>query len=407
MCAAKTFPEERPDPETRRPGGPGQFAVVVPPEREDSEDSLAEQRYGRPRRHFGLAASFIALVIVPALAGAVYLYAVAADQYASTVGLSVKAEQPSAQAALLGTLATLAPPAGGDADILYEYIGSQSLVETVEDRIGLADLWRRPEGDPLFVYRGDSIEDLTRYWGRMVRADYDTTTRLMKVEARAFAPEDAQAILVAIREASAALVNQISDIARDDSVRYARADLALAETRLETARAALEAFRARTRIADPSADISGQMGILTSHQAELAEAEIALDILRENTRADDPRITAAEQRIRIITARIEAERGRLGAAGAPDFATVLSEYERLVADRALAETAYAAATTAYFAAEAEARRQSRYLVSFIEPTLAQSAAYPLRAALLATLAGFLLLIWSVGALVYYSVRDRR
>ena len=57
-------------------------------------------------------------------------------------------------------------------------------------------------------------------------------------------------------------------------------------------------------------------------------------------------------------------------------------------------------------AREDAARQSRYLATYVKPTLAQNAEYPKRW-ILAGLAGlFLLLIWSILALIYYSIRDR-
>ena len=58
-------------------------------------------------------------------------------------------------------------------------------------------------------------------------------------------------------------------------------------------------------------------------------------------------------------------------------------------------------------ARAEANRQSRYLAAYVKPTLAQEAEYPERAKLLLILGGFLMLLWVIGVLIYYSLRDRR
>ena len=53
-------------------------------------------------------------------------------------------------------------------------------------------------------------------------------------------------------------------------------------------------------------------------------------MLRETTRASDPRIEQAERRIAVIEERIEAERAVLGAAGdGTAFADLVDEYERL------------------------------------------------------------------------------
>ena len=55
---------------------------------------------------------------------------------------------------------------------------------------------------------------------------------------------------------------------------------------------------------------------------------------------------------------------------------------------------------------AKASRQSRYLATYIEPTLAESSEYPDRL-LIELLSGlFLVLSWAVMVLVYYAIRDR-
>ena len=70
-------------------------------------------------------------------------------------------------------------------------------------------------------------------------------------------------------------INALSDIAREDTTRYARQELETAKTRLKAAREALTAFRMRSRMVDPAADIQGKMGLLNSLQAQLAQALIA------------------------------------------------------------------------------------------------------------------------------------
>ena len=85
----------------------------------------------------------------------------------------------------------------------------------------------------------------------------------------------------------------------------------------------------------------------------------------------------------------------------------MGQYESLSIDRQFAEQTYTAALAAYDTARAEANRQSRYLAAYVKPTLAQEAEYPERAKLLLILGGFLMLLWVIGVLIYYSLRDRR
>ena len=166
-------------------------------------------------------------------------------------------------------------------------------------------------------------------------------------------------------------------------------------------------------------DDIGLVGILTRVQnpvgnagivQQLAEQLIALDLLRETTREGDPRIVRAERTVRVIEARIEDEKRKLGL-GASDsssdaFASLVGEYESLIVDREFAEQTYTAALAAYDAAQAEARRQTRYLAAHVTPTLAEKSLYPQRITIAGLITLFAFLIWTLVVLVAYSLRDR-
>ena len=84
----------------------------------------------------------------------------------------------------------------------------------------------------------------------------------------------------------------------------------------------------------------------------------------------------------------------------------MAEFERLTVDREFAEQAYVASQSAYDGARAEANRQSRYLAAYIDPTLAEKAEFPQRTLIVALVAAFAFLLWSILTLIYYSLRDR-
>ncbi len=365
-------------------------------------------------RHWLVLLSFVVLVVIPTASAAWYLQARAVDQYASITAFSVRSDETRSALDMLGGLGTFGGGGGSrDGEILYQFIQSQELVARVDVRHDLHSLYsRHHDRDPVFGFRpGGTIEDLTEHWSRKLRIAFDPGTGLTELRVLAFDPHEAQAIARTILEESTARINELSAIARADATRYAREDLAMAEERLRQARESLTEFRIRTRIVDPSADIQGQMGLLNTLQGQLAGALIELDLLRENTREGDPRITQTERRIEVIRARIEEERARFGGGGAgpggADYATVMAEFERLTVDREFAEQAYRSALSAHDAAVAEAQRSSIYLATHVSPTLAESARYPERMVLLALTGFFLVLVWAVGALIYYSVRDSR
>lgn len=366
-------------------------------------------------RHRGLFFSFLGMVVLPLLAAAFYLFAYAEDQYSSTVGFTVRSGDTTSASDLIGGLGAAFGTSGGgaDTDILYEFVRSQELVRRVDERLDLRGLYARHwQDDPLMSFNPEgSIEDLTRYWGRMLRISYDASSGLMELRVLAFGAEDAQKIALTILDESAAMINDLASQARVDATRYARQDLAHAEEELVKAREALTAFRLSSQIVDPAADIQGQVGLLNTLQSQLADALIAYDLLLSSVQAGDPRIATAERRIEVIQNRISQERGKFGSEGQDDeqnsYAVTVAGFERLLADREFAEMAYTAARTAYDAAVAESQRRNRYLATYITPSVAERSLFPQRGLIILVIGLFAFLIWAILSLIYYSLRDRR
>ena len=366
------------------------------------------------RRHYGILASFVILVLAPFALCVFYLFVVADDQYASRVGFAVRSEEISSAQDLLGGISSsLSGASSSDTDILYEFIQSQNLVERVNADLDLVAMYTVPSFDPVFAYHPTGqIEDLAEYWKRMVQVSYDSNTGLIALRVNAFRAEDAHAIAERIVAESTRLINDLSAIARQDATRYARAELELSLERLKGARETLTEFRSRTQLVDPSADIQGQMGLLNSLEAQLAEANIELNLLLETSREGDPRVSQARRRIAVITNLIEEERTKFGFGGTTradgkDYSTLVGEFERLMVDLEYAEKSYLAAQAALDTALAEAQRQSRYLATYANPTIPQSPRYPKRFLLSVIVGAVLLLSWALLVLVYYSLRDRR
>lgn len=365
------------------------------------------------RRHWFLIFSFFLIVAAPISGAVVYLWGYAADQYASKLSFAVRSEEQNSAIALLGGISELTGAGSSDTDVLFSYLNSQEMVSNINDEVNLTEVWSyvTVSQDPLFAYDPDgTIEDLVDHWERKISVIYDRSTKLIDIEVLAFDPHDAQSIAMAILEESSKMINELSLNAREDSIKYARADLTSAIDTLKTARQSLTRFRNRTQIVDPSIDTQNQMGLLVTLQQKLAEALIASDLLQDTTRAGDPRLEQAERRIKVINSRIEAERQNLGIGTNTEsgvvFADLVGEYEGLIVDREIAEAAYTAALTSHNLALAEAQRQSRYLAVHIRPTFAQKPEFPNKIEILIIISLFGFLIWSILSLVYYSLRDR-
>ncbi|WBU63888.1 capsule biosynthesis protein [Paracoccus aerodenitrificans] len=386
------------------------------------------------RRHWLVALSFVVLVILPTALTAVYMLTRAHDRYVSHIGFSVRSESMTSAMEMLGGIAEISGSSSSDTDILYNFIKSEEIIRTLDQKLDLREMWSKPgydwldwSDDPVFAFHPPgTIEDLTDYWSDMVRVYSDSGTGLIDVEVQAFAPEDAQAIAQAIFEESSDMINRLSTLAREDQIRYARLELETAMERLTEARQQITRFRNENQMVDPTSMIEGQVGLLTSLQQQLAQSLIEMDMLRETTRESDPRISQTERRVEVINQRIAEERGKLGmgqlnaeqqadqtegvvstASEAGGFANIVDEYERLAVDLQFAEQSYTAAMTSFDSARAEARRQNRYLAAHIRPSLPEAATEPGRARSIMLTAILCSLAWSLLLLVAYALRDRR
>ena len=368
------------------------------------------------KRHWGIALSFVLCVLAPLAVTVFYLWAIAVDQYSSQTGFTVRSEESGTATDLLGGLAAFTSGSTQkDTDVLYEFIQSQEIIEKIDAKLDLRKIYAQHwASDPAFALWPDAtIENLHSYWERVVRISYDGASGLIDLEILAFDPDDARRVAQEIVTESQAMINRLNETARKDAMRYAETDLELAIQRIKDARSALTRFRTRTQIVDPQTDIETRLGVLQNLQQQLAEALVEADILEQTTNQSDPRLIQTRQKINVIRSRIAHERknfataeNEVGSLG-EDYPTLIAEYESLTVDLEFSEEAYRAALTAMDVAKSNALRQSRYLATYVSPTRAQSSEYP-RRFVISGLAGLLLvMLWGMGTLIFYSLRDRR
>jgi len=393
----------------KQPGkkGPqsGQPVVLIKP--------MAERAKMR-RRHWGVLFSFLILVVLPIGLSAYYFVNHAENQYRSVAGFTVRQEEGASASDLLGGLAQFTGASSSpDGDVLYEFIRSPDIVSRIDQDLNLRQVYSEKwDTDPVFSLWPDaSIEDLHRYWSRIVRVTYNQATGLIDLQVIGPNPEFAQKLSQAIVRESQSMVNALNSALQEDGIRYANEELESALERLKEARAKMTEFRTRTQIVDLEADIQGRMGVMSTLQQQLAEELVAFDELTATTRADDPRLTQAQNRIQVIKDRIAEERRNFALNDVTEaggqYPNLIAEFEALFVEREFAEETYTAALAARDFARVKATRQSRYLAAYVQPTLPEDPAYPKPIQWTALVGLVATLIWSILVLVYYSVRDRR
>ena len=339
--------------------------VEAPPQRPSLAERLAKWRW------------FLGLVAAPTLLAAIYYGLVAAPVYVSESQFVLRSSRP-VQSAFSQVLQTVGvAPAAEEANFVAEFLDSRDLVRNLERNSDLravmsrdgADFWQRfPR-----PFERTSFEHLHKAYPRFVTFRFDSATGVGALSARAFRPEDANAVAEAILANSETFINRLNDQVRSDAISSAKLEIAEAEERVRNAQAALTAYRLDKQILDPESAGSAALEIIAQLEIRAASDRARLDAFLKDA-PGSPQIPLIRGNIEALERQIAEERRKLVGEGR-SLVNNLSEFERLHLERRFAEEALAAANVALETARLEARQKEIYLQRIAEPNLPD---YPIR-----------------------------
>ncbi|MCJ2034859.1 hypothetical protein [Methylobacterium sp. J-068] len=387
------------------PGLPGQDTLP------GQASPLAGRRARRRRQRRGILFSFVALVVLPALAAALYYGFVASDQYVSEVKFALRSVERNGGHDAASVVSGVPNALAGNTDsfIIADYITTRQFVDEVQRKIDLRRIFSAPGADIWSRFNPAApIEALVSHWRAMVMSRYDLSTGILTVKVRAYTPEDSYRLAQTVIDGSERLANELTNRGRQDFVRFAETEVQKAETRLRNARDALGNFRRSEGTFDPVRVATSNADLLAKLRSDLAGMRAEVSALALSMQPNAPmiqtlngRIKATEQQVRSVEA--EGQRNGQGAGG--DMGSTVARYAALESEQTFAEKSYGMAMDALQAARGLADRQQIYLATFARPALAESAQFPNRPASIAVVAGFALLVWLTGLLLVLGIRD--
>ena len=376
-------------------------------------DTNLKSKQARPqqvRRSLTKYSAFL-FILVPTLIAAIYFGIIASDRYAVEVRFSIRGVDGLGATDLIGMVTGTSSNTSTTSDsyILMDYLNSRPLVEQLNNEIGLKSMFSSEKADFISAFDTDEpIEKFVDYWKNMISVSYDATSQIIALEFQAFTPHDAQTISETVLRLSEKLVNDLSLKERSDAVRQAEAELNRRQTSLRSVRNELQKFREDERIIDPSKIAESKMQTQSGLEQQVIQSEAELKSKLLFLDEDAPTIIALRSKINSLKSQIAEQRLRLSSEDISQngsLSELLENYRELLMDQEFAEKAYTSALTAYETAQIEAGRRQRYLVTFVYPTLPEEAAYPKRALNILLSLIISAIIWAIGLLVVYAVRD--
>ncbi len=361
-------------------------------------------------RRFTRMLPFLLVVVVPTVLSGVYLFAFAADQYVSEARFVVRG--PATQSP--GMMSSLLQSAGvsraqDDTYAVQDFIGSRDALAELAAHQDIRDVFDRPEADPLSRFstpwHGDTFEHLFKYYQKHVDVTLDTTTGVSALTVKTFRPDDSQRIATALLAGAEGLVNRMNERQRDNSMRDARKEVALAEQRLQDVAGQIASFRNRESTLDPNKQSIPMLAGITDLQTMLTKVNLQIAQLTVAS-PRSPLISEYQRRATALQQQIDEAKAKITGTD-KSLVPKMREFDMLSLQRELADRQLVSATTSLETARMQAERQQLYLDLIVQPNLSDYAAYPKRFADLAIVFASLTGIYLLLALMISSAREHK
>ncbi|MGA0596486.1 hypothetical protein [Enterovirga sp. CN4-39] len=348
------------------------------------------------------------MVIAPTIAAAIYLFAIASDQYISEARFVVRNAQKQGGSGI-GALLQNAGVSGvrDEAYPVIDFLKSRDAVRELEQKVPLREMLSRPGADflarfPSFYSEG-TFEELYEHLSSILTVTHDATTGITTLKVRAFAPSDSQRIAEALIESSEQLVNRMNERSLQDAVGLATKQLVKAEQRSAAAQQAITAYQIKAGLVDTASTAKTYLELIGGLEKELAATRTQISQTR-SVSPNNPGIQALLDKEAALSKQITAERSKLlGADGS--LVGSFAEFQRLTLEAEFAAKALLATNTLLESARMEALRKQLYLERVVEPNTADSSRYPRRWLAILTIFGTLFLAYGIVRLLIVNARE--
>jgi len=356
----------------------------------------------------GLAASFVAIALLPMLVVGIYYGLIASDQYASEARFSLRSGEPGIADMLGGLTGGSGSQQTQDSEIIVEYARSRTILQSLQTEIDVKQIFSRDDIDYFSRFKKDKpIESLVRYWRKRVDAHYEKTSGIITLEVRAFTPQDSLLLTEKIIDRCEKLVNDLSQRSRRDALTQSEQELHRAETQLKAATADMREAQNSQGVLDATVEAEALGKVITLLRMDLAKAQQQIAGQGNSVSPDAPQVRVLNSRVQILEDQIAKYTAQIADKnqGGESLADRKRALDLRQTDLTVAMQRYVMASIAFENARLDLETQKVYLVPFVQPMLATRATYPKRLWYWFLICGPALAAWGIIAGGALLVRD--
>ncbi|MCK3780795.1 capsule biosynthesis protein [Ensifer sesbaniae] len=354
--------------------------------------------------------TYIAFVIVPFIASAIYFAFVASDQFVAEARFAVRSLTENRDGESVDGSVLSMSSMSQDGYVVTSFIHSTEILNRLASRIDYRAIFARTDVDFLSRFEPDrSNERFLKYWDNQVATFVDGPSGIITLKTRTFSPEDSKQLASVIIDESEKLINELSDrVQRDVTERFAD-EVKRATENYQKTLIALKNFQNTTGILTPEARATEAGSLLAGLLSRKLELDTRLFVLKESDAESSPARQQLVFASRGLEAQIDKLRAELAGNTSADenIASAITSFAALETDRRVAENLYEVARRNLETAQAEAMRKALYIVVFVPPTVPQESLYPHRLSSPLLLLLALSVAWATFALIWASVEDHK
>lgn len=351
---------------------------------------------------------FIIIVIIPIFMLLFYYLFIATDKFVSESKVTIKQTGQQPSSFNIGFLSLGSPLAREDAMFLKEYILSYDMLDYLERKLGLRNLYQSKEIDFFQRLSSDATQEefLKYYRKNIVKVMFDDVSGILTIKVFAFSPEDAKRINEAILEQCERYINAISHKIAREQMNFIEQELSYANQKMQIAKNNLIKFQNTYKVMDPTQEAQAKVALISQLEAQLANQEAQLKTLLTYLKEDSFQVQALKNQIKALREQIEKEKAKM-VGGDTKLNKLALEYLKLKLDADFAADVYKATLSAFETTRVEASRKLKNLVIIASPNLPEEALYPRKAYNLTLATVLLLLIYGILRIVIGIIKEHK
>lgn len=325
----------------------------------------------RKARFFLIALRLFFFVALPTYLTGNYFYNVATPMYEVESQMVIQKPDSGGMSGGLGGLLG----GGGlsnleDSVIVQGYLNSREALQRLDAENGFIAHFQQDFIDDIQRMPKDiSFEDAYKKYKKYISIGYDPTEGVIRMSVTAITPEKATEFSRALIKFAEERVDQLAAPVRSDQLTVAKNNYAAAEQAvLDAAKHVLDLQQSRG-VFSADAELSGQMTILNSLEAQLEQRRLDLSEINNNAAPNQAQVNAILQDIEGLTKRISERRAAMLSSddSRASLARVSGELGIAKSNLEMRQMLLQQSLSALEAARLEVNRQTRYLSLAVAP----------------------------------------